>query len=405
MSHAGEHGAAVSLARRGLFVAFAGLGATAAAIPALLPSIERAVEAPVLAAVPALFGGLLVGVLASSPVLRRTHPLRAAAIGCLVQAVALGAAALAGTAATFVIFAALAGFGFGLTEAAGSVAAKSVARSSTTAILTALTGTVAIAAALTPLLVSAVARTDRPGLVLVVIAALQVVAGAVLLTAGRGAPATGAPAAHTAAPRHRTRALRRASVIALLPLAIALPLYVGVETVFAGWSAVIPAELLHIDPAAAALGTSVFWALMAAGRFTSSAVLRRGLAPRRALVIAVIAAAALLGIAALAVPLAPVLGLVAIAAAVVALAPSYAIVIGLALDRLDDVEAANATGALVACGAVGGTFVPALVLLVTDQPAGSATFGVTAALCLAIAGLSTLGVRRARPAPTESRIA
>ncbi|WP_156891536.1 MFS transporter [Agromyces subbeticus] len=395
----------MSLARRGLYVAFAGMGATAAAIPALLPSIERAVGAPVLTAVPALFGGLLVGVLASSPVLRRAHPLRVAAIGCLVQAVALGAAALAGTAATFVIFAALAGFGFGLTEAAGSVAAKSVARSSTTAILTALTGTVAVAAALTPLLVAAAAGSDQPGLILIVVAGLQVAAGAVLLTAGRGAPAAGSPSADSAAPGHRTRALRRTSLIALLPLAIALPLYVGVETVFAGWSAVIPAELLHLDPAAAALGTSAFWALMAAGRFTSSAVLRRGLAPRRALVIALIAAAMLLGIAALTAPVVPVLGLVAIAAAVVALAPTYAIVIGLALDRLDDIEAAHATGVLVACGAVGGTFVPALVLLVTDQPAGSVTFAVTAALCLAIAGLSAVGVRRVRPATTESRIA
>ncbi|WP_448808853.1 MFS transporter [Agromyces bauzanensis] len=387
----------MSTARRALYAAFAGLGATAAAIPAVLPSIERAVEAPVVAAVPALFTGLLVGVLASSLLLRRLRALHVAAIGCLLQSAALGGAALAGTASLFIAFAALAGLGFGLTEAAATVAAKSVATTSTTASLTALTGTVAIAAALTPLLVAVTVGADRPGLILLMVAAMQLLAAAAMFAAAQG----------TAAPRPHERriGLRRASAIALLPLAIALPLYVGVETVFAGWSAVIPARLMHLDPAAAALGTSVFWGLMAVGRFISSAVLRRGVEPRRALLVALLAATALLGLAALVAPVAPMLGLVAIAVAVVALAPSYALVIGLALDRLDDAEAASATGVLVACGAVGGSFVPAAILLVAHEPAGAGTFMATALLCLAIAVLSALRTRTARPVTTGSRTA
>jgi hypothetical protein len=388
----------VSPATRGLYAAFAGLGATASAIPAVLPSVEQAAEASVMAAVPALFGGLFAGVLLSGPALRHLRALHLAAIGCLLQATALGGAALATTASTFIAFAALAGLGFGLTEAAASVAAKAESASSTTAaILTTLTATVAVAAALTPLLVAVAAGSDRHGLVLFVPAAVQVVAASALVAGARG----------TAAPpwRGRPLGLRRVSVIALLPLAVALPLYVGVETVFAGWSAVIPAELLHLDPAAAALGTSVFWGLMAVGRFASSVLLRRGMTPRRALLIAMLTAAALLGFAAIAAPALPVLGIAAIAAAVVALAPGYALVIGLALDRLDDAEAATATGALVACGAAGGSLVPAAVLLIAREPAGPATFVMTAILCLAIAALSAARLGTPRPATTGGRTA
>ncbi|KRC59189.1 hypothetical protein ASE14_15575 [Agromyces sp. Root81] len=382
---------------RGLSAAFAGLGATAAAIPAALPAVEQSVGASVVSAIPALFGGLLIGVLASSLVLRHMRALHLAAIGCLVQAVALGGAALAGTAPAFIAFAALAGLGFGLTEASASVASKAASSSSTATILTALTATVAVTAALTPLLVALAAGTERPQLVLLIVAAAQLAAAVALSTAARG----------TAAPTRgeRQRGLRRASVAALLPLAIALPLYVGVETVFAGWSAVIPAELLRVDPAAAAIGTSIFWGLMAVGRFASSAMLRSGVTTRRALLIGTLTAAVVLGVAAVVTPTAPVFGLVAIAIAVVALAPTYALTVGLALDRLDDDEAAQATGVLVACGAAGGSFVPAAILFFTDDPTAPATFVATAVICLVVAALSAIRVRTATPAVTGSRTA
>lgn len=387
----------MSPAVRGLYAAFAGLGATAAAFPAVLPSVEQAVGAPVVAAVPALFAGLLVGVLASGLVLRRVRALHLAAIGCLMQAAALGTAALAGSASVFFVAAALAGLGFGFTEAAASVATKEVSTSTTAEALTALTATVAVTAAVTPLLVAAAGVTGRPSLVLMVFAVGQLAAAWALLVGARG---TSAP--HSAA---RRRGLRRASVLALLPLAVALPLCVGVETVFAGWSAVIPAELLSLDPAAAALGTSAFWGLMALGRFASAAMLRRGVAPRRALLGGMAAAATALGFAAIVSPGLPVLGLAAIAVAVVALAPSYALTVGIALDRLDDDEAAQATGVLVACGAAGGSFVPAAILVVADDPTAPATFLVTALICLVVAALVAIPVRTALPAATGSTTA
>lgn len=385
---------------RALHAAFAGMGATAAAIPAVLPSVEQSVGASVVSAVPALFAGLLVGVLASGLALRRVRAMHLAAIGCLVQAIALGGAALAPTATAFIVFAAVAGLGFGLTEASASVASKAVSTTSTAAILTALTATVAVTAALTPFLVAAAAGTGRPPLVLLVVAAAQVAAAIALVVGARGiaapAPVRG----------ERPRGLRRASLLALLPLAIALPLYVGVETVFAGWSAVIPAELLQVDPAAAAIGTSVFWALMAVGRFVSSAMLRSGVATRTALLVGLLTAAAMLALAAAVTPAAPTFGLIAIAVAVVGLAPTYALTMGLALDRLDDTEAARATGALVACGAAGGSAVPAAILLLTDDPTAPATFVATAVTCVIVAALSAIRVSAAiSPAATGSRTA
>lgn len=379
---------------RGLFAAFAGLGATAAVIPAVIPAIERSLGAPVIAAVPALFAGLLVGVLASAPALHRLGALQLAAVGALVQAAALAVAALSGGPAVFIAGAAVAGFGFGLTEAAASIAAKAASTASTARILTALTGTVAVVAAVTPLLVALSAGLSVPALALLGVSAVQLLAAAALFAGARG---------QRGVPRQdRPVRLRRSSLLALLPIVIALPLYVGVETVFAGWSAVIPSGLLGLDPAAAALGTSVFWGLMALGRFLSSALLRAGVRTQHALLGGMLAAAGLLGIAALSAEALPALSLAALGLTIVALAPSYALMVGLALDRIDEAEAATATGALVACGAAGGTFVPSALLLLTREPASAATFLLAALLCLAVAALISARTRTRTPSESAS---
>lgn len=356
--------------RVGLFSAFAGLGVTAAFVPALLPAAERDLGAGLSAAVPALFAGLLVGVLASGPLLTGRPPRTTLLLGSAVQAVAVAAAALAPAPAVFLVAATLCGFGFGLVEASGAVAAKSLSTGSTTGLLSALLGTVAVCAAITPLVVAAGAGS-RSLLALLGLVPLL----AVVLLAGR------TPAAQPVdAPPQRD--LRALSV--LLPFALGLPLYVGVETVLSGWSAVIPERILPIDPAAAALGTSAFWALMALGRFTAAGLRRRDVPPVAILIGGTATAAVLLAVAGLLVASQPVGALVALAAVVVLLAPSYGLILGLALDRLDPARGAAVTGALVACGAVGGTAVPTLVLLAGGDPAATPTFLVTAALCAVV---------------------
>lgn len=372
-------------ARAGLFTAFAGLGVTAAFLPSILPSAERAMAADLSVAVPALFAGLLAGVLVSGPLLMRRPPRTALVLGSALQAAAVVTVALAGTPAVFIAAAVVAGFGFGLVEASGSVAAKSVAVGSATGLLSALLGTVAVSAAATPLLVAAAAGM-RPTLT-----ALAVVP---LLTVAMLAGST-TPVARAEAPARRDMR----GLLVLLPFAVALPLYVGVETVLSGWSAVIPERILAVDPALAALGTSAFWTLMAVGRFGAAALRRLSVPPIVILVSATSAAAVLIAVAGMLVGSTPVGTLVALAAVVVLLAPSYGLILGLALDRLDPARSAAVTGALVACGAVGGTFVPTLILLISRDPASSTTFFVSAGLCALVPVLMVVAARSPRPMP------
>ncbi|UPL16482.1 MFS transporter [Microbacterium aurugineum] len=371
-------------ARAGLFTAFAGLGVTAAFVPAVLPSTERAMATDLSAAVPALFGGLLVGVLSSGPLLMRRPPRTTLMLGSALQAVAIIAVAVADAPAMFIAAAAVAGFGFGLVEASGSVAAKSVAAGSATGLLSALLGTVAVCAAVTPLLV-AVGSGTRPLLGILAIVPLLALA----MLAGPAAPTSPAET-----PAHRdVRGL-----LALLPFAVALPLYVGVETVLSGWSAVIPERILAVDPGLAALGTSAFWTLMAVGRFSAAGLRRLSVPPIVILVSATGAAAVLMATAGILVESAPEVALGGLAAVVVLLAPSYGLILGLALDRLDPARSAAVTGALVACGAVGGTFVPTVILLIGRDPASSATFLVSAGLCALIPVLMLVAARSPRRA-------
>ena len=375
-------------ARAGLFTAFAGLGVTAAFVPAILPSAERAMTADLSAAVPALFAGLLVGVLASGPLLTRWPPRTALILGSALQAAAVVVVALSGTPAVFIVAAAIAGVGFGLVEASGSVAAKSLATGSATGLLSALLGTVAVCAAVTPLLVAvgSPARALLGILAIVPLLAVAILAGAA------------APSSRAEVPAQRdVRGL-----LVLLPFAVALPLYVGVETVLSGWSAVIPERILAVDPGLAALGTSAFWTLMAIGRFGAAGLRRLSVSPIVILAGATSVAALLMAAAGMLVDSAPVGALVALAAVVVLLAPSYGLILGLALDRLDPARSAAVTGALVACGAVGGTFVPTLILLIGRDPASSTTFLVSAALCALVPALVLVAARSPQRASTAN---
>lgn len=379
-------------ARTGLFAGFASLGVTAAFVPAMLPAAQQTIGTELSVAVPALFAGLLIGVLASGPLLMRTNARITLMLGSGLQAAAIVAGAFASTPAMFIAAAAIAGFGFGLVEASGSVAAKSMAVGSATGLLSALLGTVAVCAAVTPLLVAAGVGA-RPALGL--LAVVPVVAVVLLAVSGSTAVVS---AADSGVPPHRdVRGLR-----ILWPFAVALPLYVGVETVLSGWSAVIPERILALDPGIAALGTSAFWTLMAVGRFGAAALRRLAIPPLVILAVSTSVAAVLMAATGLLVGTAPVWALVALAVVVVLLAPSYGLILGLALDRLDAARSAAVTGALVACGAVGGTFVPTLVLLVGQDPASRATFLVSATLCAMVPVLMLIAARMPRQVSPHS---
>ncbi|MEX1077964.1 MAG: MFS transporter [Homoserinimonas sp.] len=375
--------------RLGLVAAFAGLGGTAATIPAMLPSLEARLDASVLPAVPLLFGGLLVGVLLSAPLLVRVRVRTVVIAGSALQAGALFWLAAATSLPEILVIAACAGAGFGLTEAAGSVAAKRWERGSATRSLAMLTAAVAVVAALSPIAVAFL-----PGgvwLVPVLVAVIHLLACGAIARVEESITVPG-EAAETDGPRW-TPAARRVLVVA----GVALALYVGVETVFSGWSALIPAAVLDIDPQSAALGTSGFWLCMAAGRVIAAAVLRMGVQPVVLLLACMAVAAAALLLTSLLAPSAVML--VGLGVAVLAMAPVYSLVLGEALDRLSPQAAARATGPLVACGALGGTMVPMVLVAAGLEPDNVATFLVAAGICIIIGAgaLATLAAPTASP--------
>lgn len=349
-------------------MAFAGMGAQAAVVPAVLPVWSQRAGDGVLAAVPAMFAGLVVGVLTSVPLLARLgtgRVLRGSAAAqalALVGLAAVGRGMTAGSVRVAVVVAAAAGVAFGVTESATSLAARTAA--GTDRRLGRLLAISAATAAVLPVLVFAATRVGGAE------AALLVAAAAPLLVALR--PAVPAPASPG-----RARAVRTPGVARILvPAGIALALYVGVETVLSGWSAVLTHDLLGADPALAALGASAFWLLMSAGRAWGSRT-RGGMTARALLAAGLFALAAGGG----RVP-AGVAG--ACAATVLVIAPAYPRLLGAALDRLDGPSAARWTGPLVAAGASGGSLLPALVLRL-GSPSDAATFVSAAVACLALA--------------------
>ncbi|MDI2098677.1 hypothetical protein [Ruicaihuangia caeni] len=371
-----------------VFLAFAGLGGTAASVPAVLPALAAAAATPMdayLPAVPALFGGLLLGVLLTTVIASRLTPLRTLALGAGLQAVALATMAAASQPPFFITAAAVAGVGFGLGEAGGSIVAKRIADAGAARLLTALTATVAAVAALGPLIV-VFAAFDARALLLAAVAAVHVAAGLIAMRAAVHSPggtARGAgldAATHPPAPASPAVAGGggRGLAIALASVAVALALYVGIETIVSGWSAVLASELLELTPAHAALGTSAFWALMALGRGIAWLLLRAARDPRRYAAANLGIVAVLMAAAAFSVVEEPIIAALLIGAAILALAPCYAVILGVGLAAVSDVQAERITGLLVACGAGGGALLPVAAIALVPGSVGTGLFVLTA---------------------------
>lgn len=377
----------------GLFCAFAGMGGTASIIPATIPLAALSADAPTpgyLAAVPALFLGLLAGVAFSAVLLRATTATSAITIGSLLQFAALLIIGTAPDGPTFAIAAGVAGVGFGLCEASGSIVARALAGQQTTGLLSALTGTVALVAAASPLLIVAAPFNLNVFQFITALAFGHLVTMALFVIAPRcerELPDTG-----TAGNVRRARPA--ALAILLAPVAGALFLFVGVETVFAGWSAVISAGALGLPATVAPLGTSAFWVLMAAGRFGVWLILKTRVRPTATLVTNCTVASGCFATACILRDGSPSAALFATAAAIICLGPMYSLILGIGLVRVDLGDAKKAVGLLVACGAAGGAVVPASLLAVNSDP-GSPTVFLAAAILTAVVAVLAVAPRRA----------
>lgn len=370
-----------------LHAAFAGMGATAAAIPAVLPSAQSVLGAGVLAAPPVLFAGLLLGVGAVAALRSQVSPTKLVAVGAALQALALLVGAASSHSLWFVLAAGVAGFGFGVTESSGGVAAKALAKASAAGAITGLITTTAVTAAVMPLIVwLATAALAAPLLILFLPAVLNL--GAAVLMA-RIPSASTEMSTEVPASAERAPAGGSATQVALFAAAVAV--YVGVESVISGWSSAIPFQLLAVDSSMAALGTSAFWMLMAAGRAVAGVALRRGASAQTVLLIGAAAGALALGLSAVMAAGHPIPALLALAVALVALAPTYGLVLGSALDRCHPDAAARVASIVIASGACGGAVLPLALVWAGVAPGDPATFAACAVGTAVLAGLVAAG--------------
>ncbi len=362
--------------QRALGLAFAGMGVTAALIPASLPSRAAELGVPsdeLAAAVPALFGGLLIGVLLTPLLVRHSSSSAVVRIGALIQFAGLGLSALAWVAPILVAAAGIAGLGFGMVEASGTIVARRLAGAGLVRLLARLTAVVAVMAAGTPLLIVAAGPLHLERVVLAAGALLQL--AVVLLL--RSPPEVDAAPAPTP--------LRRA----LIPFAVALFCYVGTESLLSGWSAIIVQHGIGAAPTIAAVGTSAFWILMFGGRTLAARLLPSR--PSRIVPIAALAAISVLLVgAAIAAAQSSIAALALMAVAVLVCGPSYALLIGSGLHGVKDPRVPGTTATLIAAGATGGTVVP---LIVTVTSAGTDVVPWIGAGAAALAAIALTRVR------------
>jgi hypothetical protein len=345
--------------RSALFIAFAGMGATAALVPAVLPLFVSSFghREQLLQAAPTLFAGLLLGVLLSPLLSRPRGVATTVRLGAAVQAAALVLLACAVQPWTVFAAAALGGIGFGLVEASGTAFARQVAVERTARMLASLTATVAIVAAVAPLLVLV---TGATGFRFVLVAAAVAQLAAAVLVRG-GSPSS---ASVTAVSSHRLGA-------PVVLIAVALFCYVGVESSLSGLSAATVQSTLQTSAAVAAVGTSAFWLLMTAGRLAGAAVLARGARPWLLAVVALAVVSVLFLVATITAPRSPVLGVALLGVAVLFCGPCYALLIGSASDWISSANATAPLAALIAVGAIGGTVLPAVVIALGGLPAAA----------------------------------
>ena len=367
-----------------LLLAFLSLGAVSATIPAAIPGLAQRLgtaAADLLPSVSLLFLGLFAGVLVTA-VPRRGSARTLLPAGSGLQSVGLVLVAFAGSVPAVFVGAAVTGVGFGLVEASATALSRARSAEGTPARLTALNAASAVAAAGAPLLVAFV----PPAALWVPIVVLALVPAGAAAVAVRARSSWPGPSPSRASMVPTVAAPRR-----VWSVGAALVLFVGAETVLAGWSSTLPQALLPVSAGGAAVGTTVFWTLMAAGRFVCSAILARGVPPRLYLTVAVFAGALLAGLSALAGE-----GLGAallICAVVVCIAPGYALLLGAALAATSQERAARTASALVALGAAGGSAV-SFAVAVTVGSAPGAVLLVVSVLLAGCALLSLFVLRR-----------
>ena len=369
-----------ALHRAALIAAFSAMGIVGATVPASIPGASlRLGTTPdeLLPGVSALFLGLFAGV-SFVAVLRRSQRSYLVA-GLLLQGAGLALLAASASSTMFFVACTTSGVGFAFVETSATALTRAVAAGSTPRYLTLLNGAAAVGAASAPLVIVLFPPTSQAAPIAILCSVPLL--GATLAWFGVPRSDLGRAASRRMRRRHVPVDRSRVRFGSLAFVGVALFAFVGAETVVSGWSSVLPESLLHVSASQAAVGTSLFWLLVAVGRFMCAAILRRGIAPQRYLLV-VLAAASVLAAAA-AIVQQGICAAVLAAAATVLIAPVYALLLGVALAQVHDSAAVpRVTAALVAVGSAGGVVVSFAVALGAGSAPTAVFLSVAAVLAV-----------------------
>lgn len=371
-----------SIVERRLSMAFVGLGGTAAVIPAVIPAMAEkfaVASAQVLPAVPALFFGLLAGVILAPVFTLRWTLSTLLRVGALLQSLGLSLVAAAPSPMWFIVGAAVAGIGFGCVEIAATATSRQLGAEKTPRVLISLMIHLAVAAMLTPVAVLITVPPGAVSIVPVVIAMLHVVTAVRVRSSEMPARSAVPPAI-----------MALDAPLKFGVLATAVFFYVGVETVLSGWSATIVESELGTSAAIAALGTSGFWLFMSAGRVVGAYVIAGRFSAGVTVLCCSTVVAVSLVLAAVVADVSPAGSLTLVAVAVFACAPCYALLLGLAVGLVHAGRSVGTSSLLVALGAAGGALLPLLAVVFAPTFGANSATAVSAVIAICLVGLLIL---------------
>lgn len=348
-------------------------------MPSLIPHTANTLDISpfeLLVAVPIMFWGLFLGVLGAPSLGQRLGaktPIRIAATGLAVGLAAVGAAQ---NTAAFLVGAFLVGLGFGVIEVTVTAQARIQGGDVSRSLMT-LNAAFAIAAVISPILLALWLFTIGNSAIVYPVALLAAIAG--WSYSGESLPARGSQ--------------QPLNLKLFVVFILACGLYVGAESILAGWAATIFSSSGLATAELAPIGTTVFWAMLALGRITSLFLTPRLISQRVALVFWPLASSAGLLLIFLS---SDVLALAAAGFVLASFAagPLYGFLIGVGLQPVAAEQSSRATRLLVLGGAAGGFFMPAVAQLVPGL--GFASI-VAAASMATVAVIGIASSRRAQP--------
>lgn len=336
--------------RRAIAV-FASLGGGAALIPSMIPKTQVELTIPgfeLLVAIPVMFWGLFMGVLFAPSAASRIGSNVVARVSGLAAASGLLLAGFAGSSALFLTGAAAFGLGFGFLEVTITAATKQRNQDSAQE-LTKLNAAFATAAVMTPLALVAELAILGSNLIAGIVAAMALVSSWSLgITEEK--PSGSAPKVSPGLPS---------------ALLIAAFLYVGAESLLAGWGPTLVSSFELLSVETAPLGSTLFWGLLALGRLVSIRVTPRHLSTAFSLTLWPLVAAA--GLAAAAIFQTPAALWLGYSLAAFATGPIYGLLIGQALKTVESGQVSKATRNIILIGAAGGFALPGLVQVFPSQ--------------------------------------